>query len=145
MKAAESEHEFDWYEPELDEKRSLLTELVDIAADNDIKLSICAQRELIVDGASDAKCVDADRLIEVAGEDFVSKQKGNRKECGCFTSRDIGEYDTCPHGCVYCYAVRNKKLALNRFQEHDPEGEFLYKHAGVTDNVPDASQRRLFE
>jgi DNA repair photolyase len=51
--------------------------------------------------------------------------KGNRPECACHESRDIGEYDTCPHGCVYCYAVRTRALARRRFQQHDPEGEFL--------------------
>ncbi|TWU02863.1 DUF1848 domain-containing protein [Stieleria varia] len=145
MNAAAEEFGFEWYEPELTEKRTLLSQFVDIATENGMKLSICAQRELIVEGAYDAKCVDADRLIEIAGEDFRSKQKGNRKECGCFASRDIGEYDTCPHGCVYCYAVRNKKLALERFREHDPEGEFLFKQSGVKDTTADSRQGRLFE
>ena len=145
MNKAAEEFGFDWYDPELDEKRSLLSEFVKIAAENEMKLSICAQRELIVDGAYDAKCVDADRLMEIAGRDFRSNQKGNRKECGCFASRDIGEYDTCPHGCVYCYAVQNKELALKRFKEHDPDGEFLFKQAGVEDNTSDTTQGRLFE
>jgi hypothetical protein len=52
--------------------------------------------------------------------------KGNRKECGCFESRDIGEYDTCPHGCVYCYAVQNQELAKTRYKQHDPLGESLF-------------------
>ncbi|HEY6540039.1 MAG TPA: DUF1848 family protein, partial [Ktedonobacteraceae bacterium] len=47
-------------------------------------------------------------------------------ECGCFASRDIGEYDTCPHGCVYCYAVQNRDLALRRYRAHDPASEFLF-------------------
>ena len=145
MNAAANEFGFDWYEPELEEKRSLLTEFVRVAADNDMKLSVCAQRELLVDGANDAKCVDADRLAEIAGGNFKVKKSGNRKECGCFASRDIGEYDTCPHGCVYCYAVRNKKLALDRFREHDPTGEFLFKQSGVIDTEADLTQGRLFE
>jgi Domain of unknown function (DUF1848) len=51
---------------------------------------------------------------------------GNREECGCFESRDIGEYDTCPHGCVYCYAVQNQELAKTRYKQHDPLGESLF-------------------
>lgn len=32
------------------------------------------------------------------------KDKGQRPQCGCVMSKDIGQYDTCPHLCAYCYA-----------------------------------------
>lgn len=52
-------------------------------------------------------------------------RKPHRDGCGCWSSRDIGAYDSCPHGCIYCYAVTNQTIAKRRFHAHDPAHDFL--------------------
>ncbi len=117
---------FDWCDPPTEVKRALLSDLVEIADEHAMRLSICTQPDLTVPGVSEARCVDAQRLMNVTGRPFRSRLKGMRLGCGCYESKDIGDYDTCPHGCVYCYAVRRRSLALKRYQDHDPLGEYLF-------------------
>src|SRR5579872_3713035 len=99
----------------------LLLFMAGMARSHGMTLRVCSQEQFLVPGIiEEARCIDAAWF----GQEY--KKHGNRDECACSASRDIGEYDTCPHGCVYCYAVQNRELALARHKRHDPEGEFLF-------------------
>lgn len=47
-----------------------------------------------------------------------NKDKGQRLFCGCVVSKDVGEYNTCPHLCEYCYANSSKELAVANYKMH---------------------------
>lgn len=129
MDAAAKKFGFTWEDPQDEVKLALARDFVRIAGVRGMRLSVCGQRMYMVPGAFDARCIDADRLSIVAGRPTPAAARGHRPECGCFASRDIGEYDTCPHGCVYCYAVQTPALARQRHGQHDPKGEFLIPSA----------------
>jgi hypothetical protein len=126
MNKSAEENSFTWYDPSPEFKYDFAAQLAKIAKLQGMQLSMCSQKEFLAPGVTDARCVDAERLSKVAGKPIYEKLKGNRPDCGCFASKDIGEYDTCPHGCVYCYSVQDRKLALSRYKEHDPTSEFLF-------------------
>jgi hypothetical protein len=126
MNEAAQEHGFTWSDPPDEDKIALLRDLAAMASARSLALKVCSQKAYLIDEVGEARCVDAQRIMDVAGRWLEAKVQGNRKECGCFYSKDIGDYDTCPHGCVYCYAVHSRDLAAQRYREHDPEGEFLF-------------------
>ena len=128
MDEAALNHGFNWEDPPDELKREMLSDFVEVAGSSGMQLSICTQPHLMVPGAAHARCIDAQRLMDVAGNTIRASLKGMRTGCGCFEAKDIGDYDTCPHGCVYCYAVRRRAVALGRYQRHDPKSEFLVPH-----------------
>ncbi len=122
-----AEEGFTWREETSDERRTILKSLLHIARDNGMALTICSQPEFAGEGVEEAHCIDAQRLSRIGGRTIAAKLRGMRPTCGCYESKDIGDYDTCPHGCVYCYAVQNRDLAKRRYAQHHPEGEMLFE------------------
>ena len=47
-----------------------------------------------------------------------NRDHGQRPACGCMVSKDIGEYNTCPHLCEYCYANASKETAVRNWKQH---------------------------
>jgi hypothetical protein len=117
-------HGFAWRDPPAEEKRELLLGLAAIAREQGMAATLCSQPELLAPGIAgtlgEARCIDDRRLADVAQRPIAAREAGNRPGCRCALSRDIGAYDTCPHGCVYCYAVADQGRAVTNFREHDP-------------------------
>jgi hypothetical protein len=113
---------FEWTDPPVEDKRRLLETLGAIAGAHGQRVTVCAQPEM---GGEPARCIDAERLSAVAGYPVRARTKGNRPGCECAESRDIGAYETCPHGCVYCYAVDAAARARRNWARHDPAAGLL--------------------
>jgi hypothetical protein len=100
----------------------LMTSLAGIAGENGMQIRSCAdEMDLQGCGIKPGKCVD-DELI--AGELGLKLDPGKdtcqRKHCGCVQSKDIGMYDSCLFGCVYCYATTSFDRAHANYRMHNP-------------------------
>lgn len=108
------------------EKIELAETLADIAQAYSIQMLACCNDFLLSDKIQKAHCVDGHLIKELFPQkSFQVKLNPTRKECGCNDSRDIGGYDTCPYGCVYCYANKSPKIALQNYRRHSPHSAIL--------------------
>lgn len=111
---------FKFHEPSLQEKIDLIGQFVEIGREYGIRIYACCEQDILqVPDVEQAHCIDPVLLHELFPQKFRSlKPASTREGCGCFASRDIGAYETCIHGCVYCYANSSHKKALARFKAH---------------------------
>lgn len=98
-----------------------------IAQKYGIQLSTCCEAiDLSRFGITQASCIDGDLIEELIGCSLRKrKDTGQRPGCGCMESVDIGSYDSCAHGCKYCYGVFSRERARRNVESHDPNAPLL--------------------
>jgi DNA repair photolyase len=109
--------------PERREIERLAKAIAEIAQSCHIKINSCAEEaDLERYGITHAGCIDKELLESIAYPLNVKKDNTQRKECGCVKSIDIGENNTCKHGCLYCYASFKRQVS---FGEHNADSPLL--------------------
>lgn len=108
--------------------RGFASRLSTLNRDNwNFRLATCAERiDLSEYGIEHNRCIDPELISRLAPDDAVLRNflynvktdSGQRKACGCVLSKDIGAYNTCPHGCLYCYANTSPASASLNFHQH---------------------------
>ncbi len=116
--------------------RELVSNLARIAEHNDMEMRTCAvEADLRGSVILPGKCIDELRLKEIFGTAYPNKKdNGQRSGCNCVKSIDIGQYTTCLHGCLYCYATTSHRQAAANRARHDPASSVLIGPEPATDN-----------
>jgi len=128
-------------------KLQLAESLQAIALKYDLILETCSEDiELSSIGITHGKCID-DELIQglCRGKIKIGKDKNQREACGCVTSIDIGAYNTCEHGCLYCYANYNQDIVLKNIEKHNPTSPLLFGKVGPHDKVSERKVKKLID
>ncbi len=100
-------------------------------------LSACCEvADLSCDGVACTACIDPALAERTAGYPLrLRKAASQRPLCGCMDSFDVGFYDSCSHGCLYCYATKSPDAVRRNVEAHDPSSPFLIGHAREGDVV----------
>ena len=112
-----------------DEEDELAARLHDFFEGKGIEVCTCSEdRDLSRNGIKHNACIDASLIAELTRDkefafrvQTIGKDTGQRPCCLCTLAKDIGIYNTCAHGCKYCYANVTPAMALENFEKASKE------------------------
>lgn len=128
--------------------RDIIEFIVDRAKQANMEAFSCAEvLDLKSFGLMPGKCIDDTYIKKVFGINVTpDKDKYQRQECGCVRSKDIGAYDTCLHGCLYCYAGTLATASRNQTHYFPDSPSLIGRYdAEPKDEVNGIEQPALFK
>lgn len=123
--------------PSNEEVLELMDYFSSVAKNEGIYIDTCAEEyDLSSLNINHACCIDKERLERLGNYMLdIGKDKNQRGVCGCIESIDIGMYNTCENGCLYCYANYNQSNATSNHAAHDTESPLICGNISEDDKV----------
>ena len=121
--------------------------LKQIALKYNLEIETCAEDvELSTLGIGHNRCIDNVLIERILKRKIkTTKDKNQREVCGCIESIDIGAYNTCKHGCLYCYANFNASMVKDNSLKHTPSSPLLYGQVGENDKITERKVKTIIE
>jgi len=126
-----------------EEQESLMDSFSKTAGEYGLQIHLCCENPRLVREHVDADgCMSKSVLEKALGSELrVPKKKGARNECSCLLGADIGAYNTCGHGCLYCYANYDKEIVKINRAMHNPSSPLLIGEVLQEDVIKPAQQK----
>ena len=126
-----------------EEKNIIAEKFSETAKTNNLLIDTCAEDiDLSKYGITHARCIDDKLISKISGYNLqIAKDKNQRLECGCAKSIDIGEYNSCSNGCIYCYANYSKNNADNNSSKHNQLSPLLIGDTNSCDIIKERKAR----
>lgn len=137
LKHLKNQHGINVQDITREENRGMLLELVQgiesIARNKRLAVYACSEKiDLNQFGIRRGACIDVALANRVFGLSLsVSKDRGQRPECLCAESVDMGMYNTCQFACIYCYANQSLDAVIKNVARHKVSSPVLIGEPSV--------------
>lgn len=122
---------------------TLAKRFVEIGRKYGIRIRSCCEGTFLAEYGVDVSGCMTKPVIEKAigaSLDLVKMKKPAREECDCLLGNDIGMYNTCGHGCLYCYANYDRKTVEQNMRLHNPMSPLLIGGVSEDDVIKEVKQ-----
>jgi len=125
------------------DKTEIAKNIGEISNKHNITIQTCATNGNYEEfGILPSGCMTSDILGKANNITFKKvRHSGNRSGCNCMDNRNIGDYDTCPNGCKYCYANQNPQIAIENYRKHNPKSALILGDLKDTDEIQQSNQK----
>lgn len=125
------------------EQERIIAAFSEIAKENKLQIHLCCENAKLIRENVDADGCMSKAVLETAlgCKLHVPQKKTARKECSCLLGADIGAYNTCGHGCLYCYANYDNKTVIKNRKLHNPASPLLIGELSENDVIKQAEQK----
>ncbi len=117
----------DYHEPSNEE----YLKLKEAFEKNDMKIVSCMENKYHIGDEKDC-CISIKYAFERTGKFF---KEWKARDCHCVNMVDVGAYNSCLHGCKYCYANFDSKQIVSNYKMHDVNSSLLIGHLNLDDQV----------
>lgn len=111
-------------------------ELSRIGKNAGLTLATCAEAiDLKKHGIEHNSCIDKSLIERITGAELKVGDDRQREHCRCVKCEDIGAYDTCLHGCLYCYANFRPNIVADKRNAYNVDSPLLCSSVRETDKI----------